>query len=63
MSGHPSTIPFMRIREETSIAGASREEQRQMTLDAIAELEQQHADGVMETPAYLMKKRALIRML
>ena len=53
----------MRIREETSITGATREEQQQMTLDAIAELEQQHADGVMETPAYLMKKRALIHML
>jgi len=36
---------------------------RQQTLDAIAELEQQHADGTIETPAYLIKKRSLVRML
>ncbi len=53
----------MRIIAQTEILAAGREEHRQQTVDAIAELDQQHADGVIETPAYLIKKRALVRML
>lgn len=63
MSGPRSTIPGMRIREETSITTSTREEYQESIIEAIRELEQQHEDGVMETPAYLIKKRALIRML
>ena len=42
---------------------STREDRQQVILDAIAELEQQHRDGDMETPAYLIKKRALIKRL
>ena len=53
----------MRIIDQTEIMGTTRKERWQQTLDAIAELEQQHADGTIETPAYLIKKRSLVRML
>lgn len=53
----------MRIISTTEIIAVTRDEKWQQTLDAIAELEQQHAEGVIETPAYLMKKRALVRVL
>lgn len=37
----------MEIIARTEIISVTREERQRQTLDAIAELEQQHADGVM----------------
>ncbi len=53
----------MRIRESIEVVQSTKRERQQSVIDAIAELEQQHDDGTMETPAYLMKKRSLVRML
>lgn len=53
----------MTIREEQALLQSTREDRQHLILDAIAELEQQHASGDMETPAYLIKKRALIKRL
>jgi len=53
----------MRIREANEIVSWTKLERQEQILESIAELEQQYADGVMETPAYLMKKRALVKML
>lgn len=53
----------MKIRETVTIVRSNKLERQQQILDNIAELEQQHEDGVIETPAYLIKKRALVKML
>ncbi len=53
----------MRVIQETEIVRSSREEHQDTLIEAIEELEQQLAEGVMEMPAYLIKKRALVRML
>lgn len=53
----------MKIRDTRTLAPSTKAEFQASILEAIAELEQQHRDGVMETPAYLIKKRALVRML
>lgn len=53
----------MRIRETFEVVHSTSYERQQSILDAIEELEQQHADGTMETAAYLLKKRSLVRML
>lgn len=53
----------MKIRETRTIARSTRLERQQQTLESIAELEQQYAEGEIEQHAYLIKKRVLIRML
>ena len=53
----------MRIRESRSIAQSTSLERQEQILESIEELEQQHQDGEIETHAYLIKKRSLIRML
>lgn len=53
----------MRIREQTEIAVGDRLERQQSVVEAIAELERQADSGEIEEHAYLIKKRALIRML
>lgn len=53
----------MRIRETRTIVRATKLEWQQQTLESIAELEQQYAEGEIEQHAYLIKKRSLIRML
>lgn len=53
----------VKIRDTRTLAPSTKAELQASILEAIAELEQQHRDGVMETPAYLIKKRALVRML
>lgn len=53
----------MKIRETTLLAPTNKADYQESVLEAIAELEQQHRDGVMETPAYLIKKRALVKAL
>lgn len=53
----------MRIREQNTIGAATRADQQQTIIEAIEELEQQHADGTMTDHAYYEKKRSLIRML
>jgi hypothetical protein len=54
---------MMRIREETGVDASTRLDRQQVILDAIAELEEMHRDGQLERPAYLIKKRALVKML
>lgn len=53
----------MGIREHTNITPSTKAEQQQTILDAIEELRQQYADGVMSPHAYQVKMRALVRML
>jgi len=52
-----------RIREQTSVTALTAEERQQLTLDSIRELEEMHERGDIETHAYFLKKRALIKML
>ena len=50
----------MNIREEKTIrTGFGRAD----VLESIRELEEQHESGEIETPAYFIKKRALVKML
>lgn len=53
----------MKIRETRSIVRSTKLERQQQILDSIAELEQQHKEGIMSEHAYRVKKRALVRML
>lgn len=53
----------MRIRETRTIVLSTKLERQQQTLESIEELERQHEAGEIETPAYLIKKRALVKML
>lgn len=53
----------MRIREQLEIASADDLDQRADAAAAIRELEQQYERGEIETHAYFLKKRALVRML
>lgn len=53
----------MRIRYTTEIPATSATYYRARIMEAIKELEQQHEDGEIETHAYFMKKRSLIKML
>ena len=53
----------MKIRETAEVIHSTRYEQQQSIVEAIAELEQQREEGTIETPAYWIKKRALVRML
>ncbi|WP_449277981.1 hypothetical protein [Leucobacter sp. GX24907] len=53
----------MRIRESNAIVHATSVERQKQILESITELEQQYEDGEIETPAYWIKKRALVRML
>lgn len=53
----------MKIQEDTTLNAGTRADQQQTILEAIEELEQQHADGTMTDHAYFEKKRSLIRML
>ena len=53
----------MWIRERNTLGTGSRADQQQTIIEAIEELEQQHADGTMSDHAYFEKKRSLIRML
>lgn len=53
----------MKIREERTIVRSTKLERQQQTLESIAELEQQYESGEIEWPAYVTKKRALLKML
>ncbi len=53
----------MRIQETTELRHTTRIERQQQIIENITELERQHENGEIETPAYLMKKRSLIKML
>ncbi|MCA0346051.1 MAG: hypothetical protein LCH31_03220 [Actinobacteria bacterium] len=53
----------MRIRHSTEIPATNAADCRGDVMEAIRELEQQHEEGEIETPAYLIKKRSLVRML
>lgn len=53
----------MKIREQQTIIRPTRLERQQQTLESIAELDAQYEAGEIEQHAYLIKKRALIRML
>lgn len=53
----------MRIRETRSIIRSTKLERQQQTIESIEELERQHESGEIETPAYLIKKRSLVKML
>ena len=50
----------MRIREEKTIRNGFGTKD---VLAAIRELEDEHENGEMETHAYLIKKRSLVKML
>lgn len=54
---------LMRIREQNTLDTGTRADQQQTIIEAIEELEQQHAEGTMTDHAYFEKKRSLIRML
>jgi len=53
----------VRIRHSTEIPATNAADCRGDVMEAIRELEQQHEEGEIETPAYLIKKRSLVRML
>lgn len=53
----------MRIISEKTLLHTSDTDRREMTLESIKELEEQYERGEVETPAYFIKKRALIKML
>lgn len=53
----------MRIREDSGLAGPRSVFDRDALLEAIAELEEQYRSGELELPAYLIKKRFLVRQL
>ncbi len=53
----------MRIRETTTLTADTRGERSAVIVEGITELEQQHEAGVIETSAYLNKRRALVGML
>lgn len=53
----------MKIRQYTEIRHTSDHERREITLESIRELEEQHRRGEISTRSYFAKKRALIKLL
>lgn len=53
----------MRIRVQSEIPATSPTYYRAKIMEAIEELEDQHRAGEIETPAYFLKKRSLVKML
>lgn len=53
----------MRIREGVALDSSSSVTAQELVIEAILELEQQRERGEIETAAYFMKKRSLIKML
>lgn len=53
----------MRIREGTVLDSSTAVTAHKLVLEAIRELEQQRERGEIESAAYFMKKRSLVKML
>lgn len=53
----------MQIIEYREIVYTPHDERRQIIVDSIVELEEQHTTGHIEEHAYWLKKRALIKLL
>lgn len=53
----------MHIRETTSVSALTKEERQILTIASIEELDDMYRRGDIEQAAYIMKKRALLRLL